>query len=232
MAPNGSGYADSPAQGQLYNADAPAAPIWSSWKRLAVAGADLVVPFGLSMATKKHPKTQTFFQAWLIAAGATIGGKTVMDLLVKVPMLNRGPKGARLFAPEITSKNALAVSKAGQLPAYALVQGGTGPQPGGGSLAAPGSNVTQQVPAPMLGDLATNTPAPAPVQNQPQTVTNMPLPGNYMPPPGGNGSLDCPPGVANVIPNGALPACASFVNPEDDEESSAPQGGGTASMTS
>jgi hypothetical protein len=222
----GSGYADAPAVGQLYNADAVAAPIWSSWKRLAVAGADIVVPFGLSMATKKHPKVQTFFQAWVIAAGAVVGGKALMDLVVKVPMFNRGPKGARLLAPEITSKNALQVAKAAALPAYPLTSGGTGPTPGGGTPNAPGANAAQPVPAPMLGDLA-----PGPV-TQPGS---MPAGPGFPTPPGGptpNGSLECPPGMANVIPNGALPACASFVDPEDDPENGAPAGSTPATMVS
>ena len=147
---------------------------WSSMKRLAFAGADLIVPFGVSMATKKHPKTQTFFQAWFVAAGALLLGKTLVD--VNAALFNKGPKSARLFAPEITAKNALAISKAAQLPAYQLVPGGSGPAPGGNTQTAGGVNPGST----MLGAVDAN--------GQPLQVAN---PGGSPPIPANN------PGVAN-----------------------------------
>lgn len=166
----GTGNTDTPSRGQVYNADAPATPLWSSGKRIAFAGVDLVVPLGLSMATKKHPKTQTFFQGWFIASLAIVGSKLVIDGSAK--MFGKGPKTARLFAPEISADNALVVSNTvsstspnGGLPAYTLTAGGTGPSTTGNAgtaqlgappaksqfgqnLAAPWSNAGGTSPAP------------------------------------------------------------------------------------
>jgi hypothetical protein len=134
-------YTDQPAAGQLYNSNASLAPIWSSWKRLVVAGANLVVPFGASMAAKRHPKTQTMFQTWFFGALAVTLGKVTLDVLPKV--LGTKAVGARLLAPEIDAQNArLAVGTTTTLPGYALTAGGTGPTPpaaaaGGTMLGSP-----------------------------------------------------------------------------------------------
>ena len=134
-------YTDQPAAGQLYNSNASLAPIWSSWKRLVVAGANLVVPFGASMAAKRHPKTQTMFQTWFFGALAVTLGKVTLDVLPKV--LGAKAVGARLLAPEIDAQNArLAVGTTTTLPGYALTAGGTGPTPpaaaaGGTMLGSP-----------------------------------------------------------------------------------------------
>ena len=126
---SGVSFVDQPAVGQLYNSNAAQAPIWSNWKRLVVAGANLVVPFGASMAIKRSPKVQTFFQTWFFASLATTLGKAALDVLPKV--LGTKATGARLLAPEIDAQNARASVKASNvaLPGYALVAGGTGPAP-------------------------------------------------------------------------------------------------------
>lgn len=139
---SGTTYVDQPAAGQLYNSNASSAPIWSNWKRIVVAGANLVVPFGASMAAKRHPKTQTLFQTWFFSALAVTLGKVTLDVLPK--MLGTKSVGARLLAPEIDAQNARASVKASNiaLPGYTLVAGGTGPVPvtpptGGTMLGSP-----------------------------------------------------------------------------------------------
>lgn len=138
------GLVDQPGAGELYNANGSLAPIWSNWKRMVWAGANLVVPFGSSMVLKRHEKTQTFFQTWFVASFATILGKATLDVLPKV--LGKRAIGARLLAPEIDAQNSRASVKASNipLPGYTLVAGGTGPAPvapaaGGTMLGAPGA---------------------------------------------------------------------------------------------
>jgi hypothetical protein len=164
---------DQPAAGQLYNANAALAPIWSSWKRLVIAGANLVLPLGASMALKKHPKTQTFFQTYFFAALTVTGGKLVLDVLPK--MLGTKAIGARLLAPEIDAQNARTSVQSSNtaLPGYTLVAGGTGPAP---VSAASGSN--------MLGAVSPGSPICVDNPNYPGCQPSVPVnsgPFNPMP---------------------------------------------------
>jgi hypothetical protein len=129
-------FADTPAQGQVYNAVGPATPIWSNWQRIVSAIANVIVPFGLSAwLGKGRPGVKSLFQLWgfssLTVTTVKVGTDGAAMFLGKQTWLNG--LGPRLFAPEIDATNALTTTKAmtAALPSYTLVAGGTGPAPAG-----------------------------------------------------------------------------------------------------
>jgi hypothetical protein len=98
-----SGGQDAPAAGQLYNAEAPAVPIWmAGWKALAAAGAGVIAPFWIASMVKSAG-AKSFFQLAGFGGLAFVGTKTLTDVGVK--FLGNTALGQRLLAPEIMARH-------------------------------------------------------------------------------------------------------------------------------
>jgi len=110
---------DSPATGQIYNAEAVAAPIWSNITRILVAAVSVVTPFGLAAAVK-NPTGKTFLQMVGFGALAVTAVKGVNDVIAMALLNDTSGFGGRVYAPEImaqTDLNALGATGATALPA-------------------------------------------------------------------------------------------------------------------
>ena len=96
---SGSGYADTPGTGQVYNSQAPNTAIWSSWSRMLWAAGSILAPLGVSAAIPdKHPHAKSFFQIMFFGAFTVTGVKVAADGASS--LLGSTALGARLFAPE------------------------------------------------------------------------------------------------------------------------------------
>jgi hypothetical protein len=95
-------YTDAPAAGQLYNGEAPLAPIWTNWKGLGFAAAGVILPFGISSYVKGSG-AKSFFQLAGFGALGFVGIKVAMDVATK--FLGGTKLGARLLGPEIVAHN-------------------------------------------------------------------------------------------------------------------------------
>lgn len=110
-------YTDAPAAGQLYNAEAVGAPLWSSPMRLLVAAVAIATPYGIA-AGVEGPAAKTFFQLFGFGAVAATGVKAVNDLVAMIT--TSSGFGQRLYAPEIMSQTDMAALKVNGTPLPAL----------------------------------------------------------------------------------------------------------------
>lgn len=121
---SGSGYADAPGSGQVYNSQGANTPIWSSWARMAWAAAAILTPLGISAAIPdKHPHAKSFFQIGFFGALTVTGVKALAD--GASALAGSTAFGARLFAPEAAATAQLGAqgqSSATQLPSVDLSQ--------------------------------------------------------------------------------------------------------------
>lgn len=99
---------DAPAAGQLYNAEAVQAPIWSSVTRLLVAAVAIATPFGIAAAVK-GPRAKTFFQLYGFGSLAVTAVKGINDVIALAA--SQSSFGARLYAPEIMAQSDTAALK-------------------------------------------------------------------------------------------------------------------------
>ena len=95
------GPTDTPAAGQLYNVEAPTAPLWSSWTRLAVAAVAVAAPFGLAGVVKNNA-AKSFLQLWGFGALAQTGLKAGNDTVAM--LVGKTSFGSQYYAPEISAQ--------------------------------------------------------------------------------------------------------------------------------
>jgi hypothetical protein len=167
-------YQDTPAAGQIYNAESPNAPLWSSWKTVLAAGASVVVPFGIASFVKK-PGMKTFWQLAGFGSLAVVGVKLATDGLAK--LTGKTMWGERLLAPEIMAQRDLATGVTPPAMAAATLAGLPAKQT---SVVKQIGNVPTQQPAMQATQPATTavptahapaappaaTPTPAPTHNE------------------------------------------------------------------
>jgi len=112
----GSTWYDTPTTGQIYNAEAVQAPLYTSGYRILIAALGIITPFGIAAAVK-GPAAKSFFQLMGFGALGYTGVKLTNDILGAI--LIQSPYGARLYAPEImaqTDMTAVGATGATQLP--------------------------------------------------------------------------------------------------------------------
>jgi hypothetical protein len=144
---------DTPTTGQIYNAEAVQAPLYSSAYRLLIAALGIITPFGIAAAVK-GPGAKSFFQLMGFGALGVTGVKLTNDILGAI--LIQSPYGARLYAPEImaqTDQTAVGATGASQLP----------------SLSAPVHTVMPPANPPTLAGLPRQAPRLGIVAGRPQS---------------------------------------------------------------
>jgi hypothetical protein len=198
---SGSGYADAPASGQVYNSQGPNTPIWSSWSRMLWAAGAILAPLGISaVVPDKAPHAKSFFQIMFFGALTVTGTKVAADGMSS--LLGSTAFGARLLAPEGAAAAQLGAqggSNATQLPSVDLSQatnaaGSTVKQQAGqGNVFVAGNSPRKQL---------TGAVSPTSVQ-QPLNAGST---GAYVPTTGGGGGvLNAPPqpvGTRTPVPVG------------------------------
>jgi hypothetical protein len=177
-------YRDTPAAGQLYNGEAPLAPIWSNWKGPAAAGVGIFVPFLIS--SRVSGATKSFFQLAGFGALGFVGVKVAMDVATK--FLGGTKLGARLLGPEVVAHNDViatgpqTVNAPLNLPTLAGLPFGLG-----GGRRSPNSFRTVGAWSPPAGYILVNPDING--NCPPNSVMNPDNPELcYAPPPGGGGS--------------------------------------------
>jgi hypothetical protein len=111
------GLTDSPAVGQIYNSEAMLLPIWSSWQRLAGAGASIVAPLVLARFAGNHPGLKSFLQLAGFGALGRTAGKAMDDAVASTMATNASVQ--RFYSGEIAAKAKLATAATTALPAAA-----------------------------------------------------------------------------------------------------------------
>lgn len=111
---------DAPAQGEIYNSEALAAPLWGNiknvgWKRIVANVVAVIVPLGAASAVRKHLGLKTFFQLAAAGAFAKGAGKVMDDGIAH--LMTQQPLGQRLYASEIAATGKLNASSLAVLPA-------------------------------------------------------------------------------------------------------------------
>jgi hypothetical protein len=100
---------DAPAQGQIYNSESLALPIWGSWTRLGVAAVSIGLP--LFVASKvKSGAWKSFFQLAGFGALARTAGKAADDGLGYLAGQTQNPMLVQLYSPELAAATAVATS--------------------------------------------------------------------------------------------------------------------------
>ena len=105
---------DAPAQGQTYNAEAAATPIWMNWKRLAASAVGIFLPFLISSQVRGSG-AKSFWQLAGFGALGYTGVKALTDITVWSP-LSKQAMVQRLLAPEIAAKSDLNTANVAVLP--------------------------------------------------------------------------------------------------------------------
>jgi hypothetical protein len=212
---------DAPAQGQVYNAEAPNIPIWSvGLKALGYTAAGVIAPFGISSVVKGS-SAKSFWQLAGFGGLGFVAIKAFNDVATWAlkKMTTPSPTGLRLLAPEIMALTdqahaALAAPSAIRAPT-AQTTGTAGlPRLGMGFTVPPGSTMTpvssaaacppgsSYIDAGMDGRWCVTPPSPPP----PPPPTGGPPPPPPPPPPPGGGPPSpppmnppgmCPPGPPN-----------------------------------
>lgn len=115
---SGSGAQEQPPAGSIYNSEAVALPIWSSWQRLLAGAASVGVPLIIA-GMLRNPAGKSFFQLAGFGALARTAGKAADDglAMVAMKMTTPNPTLVRLYAPEIAAvAKAASVIPPNQLP--------------------------------------------------------------------------------------------------------------------
>src|SRR5579864_4808874 len=215
---------DAPAQGQVYNAEAPNIPIWNiGWKALGIS------------SQVKSSSAKSFWQLAGFGGLGFVGVKAFNDVATWAlkKMTTPSPMGLRLLAPEIMALTdqgsaALAAPQAIRAPSGHVVGTAGLPRLGMGFTVPPGSTMTpvssaaacppgsSYIDAGMDGRWCVTPPSPPPPTGGP------PPPPPPPPPPGGgppspqpmNPPGMCPPGPPNPPTNTVcLPAPAGTLTP-------------------
>lgn len=201
---SGSGFADTPASGQVYDSQGPNTPWWSSMSRVLWGIVGVAAPLGISaIIPDRHPHWKSFFQVAFFGSLTVTGTKIAADGASK--LLGSTSMGARLFAPEAAASAQLAAGSA--LPSVDLTTT-TGKQvTGSGSVMVAGPP-KRQMGAPNPGF---NPNLPVSASNYP--TTDFPqAPSSSLPPAGP--CPPCPPtanqggsnlGVPPFVPGTGLP---------------------------
>jgi hypothetical protein len=118
VATDGSGtVTDAPATGQIYDAEAPSLPIWSSWQRLAAAAAAILVPGAVSGMVQGSARA--FLQLAAFGALGRTAGKAMDDAVVALSGATPPTIIQQLYAPEIAANARLATATTTQPTAIA-----------------------------------------------------------------------------------------------------------------
>ncbi len=106
---SGSGAQEQPPAGTIYNSEAVALPIWSSWQRMLAGAASVGVPLVIA-GFLRNPAGKSFFQLAGFGALARTAGKAADDglAMVAMKMTTPNPTLVRLYAPEIAAAAKLA----------------------------------------------------------------------------------------------------------------------------
>jgi hypothetical protein len=164
-------YQDAPANGQLYNAESPNAPVWSSWKTMLAGGLGVVLPFGVASFVK-GPGAKTFWQLAGFGALAVVGVKLATDGIAK--LTGKTMWGERLFAPEIMAQRDLATGVTPPAMAAPMLSGLPTSQPVRRIGSVPEQTVMQQQQP--VTRVAAPAPAPTPPTPTPPPAASSPIP--------------------------------------------------------
>ena len=110
---------DAPAQGQIYNSESPATPLWSNfstlgWKRMAMAFGAVVLPLGAAHVVRKHMGLKSFFQLAGFGALGRTAGKMMDDGVAALATSNATAQ--RLYAAEIAATAKMNAANLAALP--------------------------------------------------------------------------------------------------------------------